>query len=87
MPGEMKKMIKKMFFIHPPEWKSLTTLWTGTSREAGEINGKYIVPWGKVGVSRKEANDPVLAKELWTWLEGQPGIFRFELDLDSSRNT
>ncbi|KJA25648.1 hypothetical protein HYPSUDRAFT_134827 [Hypholoma sublateritium FD-334 SS-4] len=49
----------------------LTQLWAGTAPETAEMNGKYLIPWARLGTSGKSGRDPQLAKELWTWLEEQ----------------
>ncbi|TFK27727.1 NAD(P)-binding protein [Coprinopsis marcescibilis] len=74
VPRWIQRVLKPVLFIHPYEWNSLAALWAGTSIEAGEINGKYIIPWGKVGTPRRETYDNSLGNELWTWLEEQPSV-------------
>lgn len=54
---------------YPTPHGALTQLWAGTSPEAASLNGKYLIPWARVGTPR--SNDPELGKELWTWLEEQ----------------
>ncbi|KAH6910230.1 hypothetical protein BKA70DRAFT_1272540 [Coprinopsis sp. MPI-PUGE-AT-0042] len=58
-----------LLFRNPREWGSLTQLWAGTSAEAASLNGKYVVPWGKLGTPRPESNEEKHISELWTWLE------------------
>ena len=48
---------------------AITPLYGGTSPEVENLSGKYLVPWARVGTPRSD--DPVLGKELWTWLEEQ----------------
>ena len=48
---------------------AITPLYGGTSPEAENLNGEYLTQWARVGTPR--SNDPVLGKELWTWLEEQ----------------
>jgi len=48
---------------------AITPLYGGVSPEVEYLNGEYLVPWGRVGTPR--SNDPMLGKELWTWLEEQ----------------
>ncbi|KAH7927977.1 NAD(P)-binding protein [Leucogyrophana mollusca] len=50
---------------------ALTQLYAGTSPEGAALNGKYLVPWARVGAPRADTQDPQLGKELWTWLEEQ----------------
>ena len=47
----------------------ITPLYGGTSPELECLNGEYLIPWARVGTPR--SNDPVLGRELWTWLEEQ----------------
>jgi len=32
---------------------------------------QYLVPWARVGPTRKEAQDPKIGEALWEWLEEQ----------------
>ncbi|KAH7924207.1 NAD(P)-binding protein [Leucogyrophana mollusca] len=49
---------------------ALTQLYAGTTPDGVALNGMYLVPWARIGVSL--ANDsPQLGRELWTWLEEQ----------------
>ena len=50
---------------------ALTQLRAGTSPEAADWNGKYLIPWAREGDCRKEAKDPALGEKLWAWLEEQ----------------
>ena len=47
----------------------ITPLYAGTSPEVETLNGEYLTQWARVGTPR--SNDPVLGRELWTWLEEQ----------------
>ena len=55
--------------LYPTPMGAVTPLYAGTSPEVENLNGEYLVPWAQVGTPR--SNDPVLGKELWTWLEEQ----------------
>jgi len=55
--------------LYPTPMGAITPLYAGTSPEVEKLNGEYIMPWARVGTPR--SNDPVLGKELWTWLEEQ----------------
>jgi len=57
--------------LYPIPYGALTQLWAGTSPEGRELNGKYLIPWARVGEPSSVANDPKLSAELWTWLEEQ----------------
>ena len=56
-------------FLYPTPMGTITPLYGGTSPEVENLNGEYLVPWARVGTPR--SNDPVLGRELWTWLEEQ----------------
>ncbi|KAF5382757.1 hypothetical protein D9615_002891 [Tricholomella constricta] len=58
-------------FLYPTPYGALTQLWAGTTKEGAEFNGKYLVPWARIGTPRPDAEDPVLGKQLWEWLEEQ----------------
>jgi retinol dehydrogenase-12 len=32
---------------------------------------QYLIPWARVGTPKASTQDPILAKELWTWMEEQ----------------
>ncbi|KAF9783764.1 hypothetical protein BJ322DRAFT_1007799 [Thelephora terrestris] len=55
--------------LFPASQGALTQLWAGTSPEAADLSGEYLIPWARVGNPR--SNDPELGKELWTWFEEQ----------------
>ncbi|OAX35985.1 NAD(P)-binding protein [Rhizopogon vinicolor AM-OR11-026] len=50
---------------------ALTQLYAGTTTEGATLNGKYLVPWARVGNALAHTQDPQKGKELWTWLEEQ----------------
>ncbi|KDR82946.1 hypothetical protein GALMADRAFT_238637 [Galerina marginata CBS 339.88] len=56
---------------YPASFGALTQLWAGTMAEGLEFNGKYLIPWARVGVANPAAEDPKLATDLWKWLEEQ----------------
>lgn len=58
-------------FLHPPAKGALTQLWAGTSPEGKDFNGKYLIPWARLGEPRANTQDPKVGKELWAWLEEQ----------------
>jgi NAD(P)-dependent dehydrogenase (short-subunit alcohol dehydrogenase family) len=57
--------------LNPASFGALTQLWAGTSPEGLELNGKYLVPWARIGVPNPITEDPKLAEELWKWMEEQ----------------
>ncbi|KAK0194340.1 NAD(P)-binding protein [Armillaria mellea] len=58
-------------FLFPVSMGALTQLWAGTSPEAGQMNGEFMIPWARLGKARKETGDPEVGKKLWEWLELQ----------------
>ncbi|KAF8895337.1 NAD(P)-binding protein [Infundibulicybe gibba] len=58
-------------FVYPVSYGALTQLWAGTSPEGAGLNGRYLIPWARLGSAHGSVDDPVLGKELWTWLEEQ----------------
>ncbi|TFK51790.1 NAD(P)-binding protein [Heliocybe sulcata] len=71
LTGITGRIINSM--LYPTPYGALTQLWAGTSKEGLDLNGKYAIPWARVGPARKDTADPQLGKELWTWLEEQVG--------------
>ncbi|KAJ6619837.1 NAD-P-binding protein [Mycena sp. CBHHK59/15] len=67
----VEKFLLKLLQIYPPSWGALPQLFSGTSPEGVDFNGKFIIPWGLLGSARKDTNDAQLGKELWTWLDEQ----------------
>ncbi|KAG2051641.1 NAD(P)-binding protein [Suillus hirtellus] len=68
--GSFSKMISSMIF-HDVSLGALTQLYAGTTAEGANLNGKYLVPWARIGNTRADAQDPQQASELWNWLEDQ----------------
>ncbi|KAK7042188.1 NAD(P)-binding protein [Favolaschia claudopus] len=57
--------------LYPVELGAQTQLWAGTTAEGANFNGKYLIPWARMGKANPKTLDPTLGKELWTWLEEQ----------------
>ncbi|KAH9913272.1 uncharacterized protein B0H18DRAFT_888611 [Fomitopsis serialis] len=49
----------------------LTQLFAGTAPEAEDLNGKYLIPFARVGSARKDLLDASAGVKLWDWLEAQ----------------
>ncbi|KDR82948.1 hypothetical protein GALMADRAFT_220948 [Galerina marginata CBS 339.88] len=58
-------------FLHPVEFGALTQLYAGTSPQGIEMNGKYLIPWARIGKPNPAGLNTTLAGELWRWLEEQ----------------
>ncbi|KAI0700474.1 NAD(P)-binding protein [Cytidiella melzeri] len=54
---------------YPVEFGALTQLYAGTDPHALELNGKFLIPWARVGTPPTESLDPAVGKKLWDWLE------------------
>jgi hypothetical protein len=66
--GAAARLVSNLI-LYPTPMGVMTPLYGGTSPEVENLNGEYLVPWARIGVPR--SNDPVLGRELWTWLEEQ----------------
>ncbi|KAK7008517.1 NAD(P)-binding protein [Favolaschia claudopus] len=56
---------------HSPPWGAITQLWAGTAPEAASANGKYLIPWARIGSPHPSTLDPEIGVKLWQWLEDQ----------------
>ncbi|KAJ7110090.1 NAD(P)-binding protein [Mycena epipterygia] len=66
-PGAFMMLFGWLF--SPAPFGALTPLYAGVSPASVDLNGKYLIPWARVGAMRKEAADPKLGEQLWNWLE------------------
>ena len=62
---------QQSFCKYSPAKGALTQLYAATAPEALEMNGKFLIPWARVGKVAKAAKDPELARKLWEWCEEQ----------------
>ncbi|KZP27446.1 NAD(P)-binding protein [Athelia psychrophila] len=56
---------------YQPWQGALTQLYAGTSPEGKDFNGKYLIPFARLGSPHANTRDPKLGEDLWTWLEEQ----------------
>ncbi|KAG5652888.1 hypothetical protein H0H81_003251 [Sphagnurus paluster] len=70
LPGAIAALVHKLF-LHPTPLGALTQLYAGTSVEGKTFNGKYLIPWARIGSAISAANDPQQSKQLWEWAEEQ----------------
>jgi len=56
---------------YKPSEGALSQLYAGTSVEGKDLNGKYLIPFARLGAPHACSQDPKLGKDLWTWLEEQ----------------
>ncbi|PCH33230.1 NAD(P)-binding protein [Wolfiporia cocos MD-104 SS10] len=68
-PRTLRSLMNVM--LYPTPQGALTQLWAGTMPETLDYNGKFLVPWARVGQCRKEAYDDAIGERLWNWLEEQ----------------
>ncbi|KAH9836617.1 NAD-P-binding protein [Rhodofomes roseus] len=68
-PTVLRKVMNLVLYDAP--YGALTQLWAGTMPETLDYNGKYLIPWARMGQCRREAYDDALGEKLWNWLEEQ----------------
>lgn len=61
----------RIFVLQSLEYAAYTQLYAGTAPETGEMNGHYFIPWARHGEAHKNAEDAVLGKQLWEYMEDQ----------------
>lgn len=57
--------------LYPTPFGALSGLWAGTSVDGANLNGKYVVPWARLGSPRANAQAPATGEKLWEWMEEQ----------------
>ncbi|KZT53357.1 NAD(P)-binding protein [Calocera cornea HHB12733] len=57
------------WILYPPEYGALTALWAATCEGGRELNGKYCIPWARVGAARGDAEDVGLQEKLVALME------------------
>ncbi|KAH9991371.1 NAD-binding protein [Russula vinacea] len=61
--------ILRHLLLYPASYGALTQLYCATSPAAEDANGKFFIPWARVGKANPVADDPKLGEKLWRWLE------------------
>ncbi|KDR69693.1 hypothetical protein GALMADRAFT_77276 [Galerina marginata CBS 339.88] len=56
--------------LYPAPMGALTPLWAATSPEAADLNGKFLIPFARVGVASDASQDPKVGEKLFEYLEG-----------------
>ncbi|KAG5654335.1 hypothetical protein H0H81_004289 [Sphagnurus paluster] len=56
---------------YPAAQGALTQLYVGTSPEGAKLNGKYLIPWARIGNPLEATENAEQARELWAWAEEQ----------------
>lgn len=57
--------------MYHASYGALTQLWSGTMPEGVQHNGKFLIPWARVGDPGALGRDEAASEKLWTWLEEQ----------------
>ncbi|KAJ7031133.1 NAD-P-binding protein [Mycena alexandri] len=70
-PGQKLMKLLAHLIVYPAQMGALTQLYAGTSPEGANLNGKYLVPWARIGTPSQVSQDEEVGKKLWTWLEEQ----------------
>ncbi|KAF8758732.1 NAD-P-binding protein [Rhizoctonia solani] len=55
--------------FYPASYGALTQLWSGTTPDGESHNGKFLIPWARIGDAGPSSHDEKLAEKLWDWLE------------------
>ncbi|PPQ78745.1 hypothetical protein CVT25_010748 [Psilocybe cyanescens] len=63
-------------FLYPVPKGALTQLYAGTSPEGADFNGKYLIPWARVGKNHPFGQNVAGRRKVWDWLEEQ--VKKFE---------
>ncbi|EIM81817.1 NAD-P-binding protein [Stereum hirsutum FP-91666 SS1] len=64
------KWFADRFILYPVPYGALTQLWGATAPECVDYNGKFLIPWARLGAPNPSTQDPELGEKVWTWLEG-----------------
>jgi retinol dehydrogenase 12 len=69
--SSMRKRITDFLVLKDISFGPLTQLYAGTSEEGAKLDGKYLIPWARVGTPIPYAQDEKRGKQVWDWLEKQ----------------
>jgi len=68
----LQRISMAMFIkLRPTALGAITQLYAGTTPDAKELNGKYLIPWARIGKAREDVTDEKLGEKLYSWLEEQ----------------
>ncbi|KAF7331018.1 NAD-P-binding protein [Mycena venus] len=70
-PGQKLMKLLGHLIVYPAYMGALTQLYAGTTVEGAQLNGKYLVPWARIGIANPVSQDEEVGKTLWSWLEEQ----------------
>jgi len=65
----MQRLIQTV--AYPVSYGAISSLYAGTARAAGELNGKYLTTWARVTLPNRQALDSELGKKMWDWCDEQ----------------
>ncbi|TFY80286.1 hypothetical protein EWM64_g3722 [Hericium alpestre] len=74
LTGLRKFLIDRI--LYPAPHGALTQLWGGTAPETADYNGKFLIPWARLGKANPATEDPKAGEKLWNWLEEQVKDFK-----------
>ncbi|KAH9053025.1 NAD(P)-binding protein [Lactarius vividus] len=69
MPGWQRTVLD--WVLYPVSYGALTQLYCATAPSAADANGKFFIPWARLGEPNKAALDPQVGERLWSWLENE----------------
>lgn len=64
-----ERRILRVFVLYPASLGALTQLWGGTAAQCAEYNGKFLIPWARLGTPHTGATNPQTGDKLWKWME------------------
>ncbi|KAJ7476979.1 NAD-P-binding protein [Mycena galericulata] len=70
-PGQRLLKLFGHLIVYPAYLGALTQLYAGTTAAGAELNGKYLIPWARIGTANPVSQDEEVGKKLWAWLEEQ----------------
>ncbi|KZV94531.1 NAD(P)-binding protein [Exidia glandulosa HHB12029] len=79
-PGAIKTNLGRHMPLFTKVWNlfaaevslgAVTQLYAATAPEAAKMNGKYLIPWARVGEANPATANVETATKLWDWLEAE----------------
>lgn len=69
--GSGNKVLTKVknWFLYPATLGAVTQLWGAVGAKAEQVQGKYLVPWAKVGEESELAKNEDVERSVWDWCE------------------
>ncbi|KAF8128005.1 hypothetical protein EV363DRAFT_1297981 [Boletus edulis] len=59
------------YYLYDVSYGAITQLYAGTIPDGKSLNGKYLIPWARIGNPRPDTQDSEVGKKLWEYLEEQ----------------